>query len=184
MSACHNYGSLPCLIFRMFPLENERIFMALTTRLPCSLPCARRPVLNYQSPLRSPSIPRKPASPCQICHTAQNTFPFRRAACSPHTVAPCRPWAVPFLFFLLQDPLLRYPDDHHATDADPGGIFSLLRPPPRHGRSSCRVGAFSDRCRSKGSRFTSMATIDPFLFKAKKTCPEPGLRAGIRTCCT
>ena len=32
MSACHNYESSPCLIFGVFLLENERIFMALTTR--------------------------------------------------------------------------------------------------------------------------------------------------------
>ena len=138
------------------------------TRLPCGLPCARRPVINHQSPLRSPPISRKPASPCQICHTAQNTFPFRRAACSPHTVPLVTHGPVPSFFFLLQDPLLRYPDDHHAMYAGPAGIFSILRSPPRHGRSSCCSGTFSDRCRSKGSRSTSMATIDPFLFKAKR----------------
>ena len=31
MPACHNYESLPCLIFGMFLLEDEQIFMALTT---------------------------------------------------------------------------------------------------------------------------------------------------------
>ena len=118
--------------------------------------------------LSDPPISRKPARPCQICHAAQNTLLFRRAICSPHTVALVIHGLVPSVFSLLQDPLLRYPDDHHAMDAGPTGIFSLLRSPPWHGRSSCRAEAFSDRCRPKGSRSTSMATIDPFLFKAKR----------------
>ena len=152
------------------------------TRLPCGLPGAPSSIIRVLSdPPRSQGSPQVPVKSV----TLRKTHSLSAGQPAVRTLWPLAAHGLfPSVFFLLQGPLLRYPDDHHATDADPGGIFSLLRPPPRHGRGSCRVGAFSDRCRSKGSRFTSMATIDPFLFKAKKTCPEPSLRAGIRTCCT
>ena len=115
----------------------------------------------------SPDLKEACKSLSNLSHRAKHV-PFPPGSLQSAHCAPCHPWAGPFLFFLLQDPLLRYPDDHHAMYAGPAGIFSILRSPPRHGRSSCCSGTFSDRCRSKGSRSTSMATIDPFLFKAKR----------------
>ena len=127
---------------------------------------APRPQLSESSQI-SPDLKEACKSLPNLSHCAKHV-PFPPGSLQSVHCVPCHPWADPSRFFLLQDPLLRYPDDHHAMYAGPAGIFSLLRSPPRHGRSSCCAGAFSDRYRPKGSRSTSMATIDPFLFKAKR----------------
>ena len=45
MHACHNYESLPCLIFRIFFLEDERIFITLTM-------CSVKSKVHQMSPVR------------------------------------------------------------------------------------------------------------------------------------